>query len=65
MWGAGAAGDAVYTTASVTRDWAGVAMQNPKQPKDEVKEEGGEGRMEHNMFKETAPTVNSRKKMGK
>ena len=48
MWGAGAAGGAVYTTASVTRDWAGAVMQNPKQPKDEVEEEveekeGGRG----------------------
>ena len=29
MWWAGAVGSAVYTTASVTRHWAGAVMQKP------------------------------------
>ena len=29
MWGAGAAGGAVYTTTSVPCDWAGAVMRKP------------------------------------
>ena len=41
IWRAGAAGDAVYMTATVACDWAGAVMQKPlaKTPKSKARTE--------------------------